>query len=376
MMRIVRLFIVLALLGALLAGCDGGCSCTQETAPPPPVEPQEEVEAVSDSALEVIRPDTSDVLDIDPSPAPKPVLVDRVPRPEVERDRSPAIDERRETVLVPEPPKPIETPEPIPVPEPEPELEIVLEHTIQLQEGPFGIMFAKIPEGQFMLGSDDDESGRDLDEGPTIEISLGDFWLGQSEITLRQWQAVMGHLPFRWQSGNAPPEWTLDEPVRYVSWHEAQQFLEELNSQTGNSFRLPTEPEWEYACRAWEKSNYWSGDFEADVRGTDWIGPYAALHEINSSGQFNPFGLFDMHGNVSEWVEDDYVDTYSDHRTDGSAYIYHPRLPLRIARGGNFLSSPDSSRSAAREPLEPTTRFSTIGFRIATDQMVEMASTE
>jgi len=390
-MRITRLFVVLFLLGVLLVGCDSGCSCQQESAPPPPPpepEEEEEVTIVQESELEVIRPDTSDVLKeapTTPSAKPEPVESSELTdlRRERVRERPRLADRRRETVVVtPVPPPmpviepdavpvPVSAPMPEPVPVEEPEIE--LEHAIEVMEGPYGIIFAKIPDGQYSMGSEDDEWGRDLDEGPTKEITVSEFWLGQTEVTLRQWRSVMGHLPFRWQSGNAPPEWTLDEPVRYVSWDEVRQFLSELSRQTGSEYRLPTESEWEYACRGWEETAFWCGDHEADVRETDWMGPYGALHEVKTSGRFNPFGLYDMHGNVSEWVEDDYVDTFRDFPDDGSAYIYHPRLPLRLSRGGNFLSTPGNSRSAAREPVEPSTRFSTIGFRIATENMTEVA---
>ncbi|HEX04271.1 MAG TPA: formylglycine-generating enzyme family protein, partial [Bacteroidetes bacterium] len=257
-------------------------------------------------------------------------------------------------------------PEPAPEPE-EPEV-----HTIDIVDGPYGMSFARIPEGSFEIGSGEDEIGRDLDEGPTKEVQITEFWLSQTEVTLRQWKSVMGDLPFRWQSGNAPPSWTLDEPVRYLNWDEAHEFINRLNHLTGQDYRLPTESEWEYACRAWEDSPYWSGATESELRESDWVGPYGTLSEVKTTERYNAFGLFDMHGNVSEWVEDDYFDNYRQLPEDGTAYEHLPRFTMKVTRGGSFLSSPDSSRSASRAPMEASTRFSTIGFRVAANQMTEL----
>ncbi|MCB2210929.1 formylglycine-generating enzyme family protein [bacterium] len=377
-MRIVRLFVVVALLGALLAGCDGGCSCKQEAEVPPP-EPELEVVPEPSGELEVIRPDTADVLaeeppppppkpKVEPEPAPEPVA-EVMPAPEEKpvRERTPMKELRKEPIDTPPPPLPD------PVIEPEPEPEPPQEPEIRVLEGPYGMTFARIPEGTYTIGSAPGEPGRDIDEGPEKEVSISEFWLAQSEVTLRQWKAVMGELPFRWQSGSAPPDWTLDEPVHYVNWHEAHEFLAVLSEKTGHAYRLPTEAEWEYACRGWQESRFWCGDNEDALRVTDHVGPYGVMHEVTETGIANPFGLYDMHGNVSEWVEDDYIDNYRDLSEDGRPQEKYPRLPMKIARGGSFLSSPDSSRSAAREPLEATTRFSTIGFRVATDRMTDMA---
>ncbi len=373
-MRIVRLFVVIALLGALLAGCDGGCSCKQEAEVPPP-EPEPEVIPEPGGELEVIKPDTADVLAEEPPPPPPKPKVEPEPEPVAEvmpapeekpvRERTPMQELRKEPIATPPPP--------LPEPEPEPEPEPPQEPEIRLLEGPYGMTFARIPEGTFAMGSASDEAGRDIDEGPVKEVSISEFWLSQSEVTLRQWKLVMGELPFRWQSGNAPPDWTLDEPVHYVNWHEVHEFLALLSEKTGHAYRLPTEAEWEYACRGWQESPFWSGNNEGALRTTDHVGPYGVMHKVMETGIANPFGLYDMHGNVSEWVEDDYIDNYRDLAEDGRPQEKYPRLTMKIARGGSFLSSPDSSRCAAREPLEASTRFSTIGFRVATDRMTDMA---
>ncbi|MBS1261173.1 MAG: Hercynine oxygenase [Calditrichaeota bacterium] len=370
-MRTLRWIIVLSLLAALIGGCGGGCQCEkeeEEAAPEVAPKPEPAPEP------EVIEPDTTEVVTEKPEPAPAPKPKPKPePRPEPKprpKPEKPAPEPAPKPKPEPEPvPEPEPAPKPVPKPEPEPAPEPKRTHEIEIVEGPFGMEFARIPAGEFMIGSPPGEPGRDPDEGPRREIEIDEFWLCTAEVTLRQWKTVMGRLPQRWREGGAPPKWTLDEPVRYVNWDEAKQFLDVLSERTGHAYRLPNEAEWEYACRAWEDTPFWVGELETDLRNVDLVGPYGVLMEAKTTGRYNPFGLYDMHGNVSEWTEDDYVDTYRDLPRNGNAYESNPGHGMKVARGGNFLASPDSSRAAAREPISSGTRWSTVGFRVATDTM-------
>lgn len=222
-----------------------------------------------------------------------------------------------------------------------------------------GMEFVLIMPGTFQMGSPVGESGRGDDETlHTVTLSRP-FYLGKYEVTQGQWQAVMGDNPSEFSDcGRACP-------VEQVSWGDALGFAEELNAWEGvTTYRLPTEAGWEYAARAGTQTAYHFGDGAGRLRFYGWCKDNAG-ETIHPMGEKRPnmFGLFDMHGNVSEWVADWYgaypVDPVTDPR--GS-----PTGAGRVNRGGSFLSDGVSGcRAARRSSYAPGYRGFYLGFRLA-----------
>ena len=217
--------------------------------------------------------------------------------------------------------------------------------------------FVWIPAGTFMMGSPDSEKGRDKDEGPVHEVKISaGFWLGKYEVTQGQWEAVMGSNPSYFKG--------VDRPVDKVSWSDVQAFIGQLNAVVGTiAYRLPTEAEWEYACRAGTSTRWSFGDNESQ------LGDYAQLRkfwggfETKAVGSKlpNAWGLYDMHGNVHEWVQDWYGG-YS------RSSVVDPQGPStgsdRVGRGGGFDYNAQGVRSANRINYSPGVRAVSIGFRL------------
>jgi formylglycine-generating enzyme required for sulfatase activity len=192
--------------------------------------------------------------------------------------------------------------------------------------------------GKFRMGS---EKGFDS-EKPVHEVTVKSFHIGRTEVTQEQWRAVMGSLPNVEFKGDK-------RPVERISWFEAREFCRKLSELTGYNFRLPTEAEWEYAARGGTTTEYSFGDDASK------LGEYAWFRG-NSNGQTqpvatrlpNPFGLFDMHGNVWEWVEDHWHDNYEGAPTDGSAWLTGDNNAPRVLRGGSSNYYDFICRSAYR----------------------------
>jgi formylglycine-generating enzyme required for sulfatase activity len=230
-----------------------------------------------------------------------------------------------------------------------------------------GMRFAKIPAGSFRMGTDD---GGDFDEQPahTVRVSR-DFFLGAYEVTQAEWQTVMGENP-SWFSPTGPAAAdvagrdTSRLPVDRVTWHEAIEFCRRLSDlpaekRAGRAYRLPTEAEWEYACRAGTSSRYASGD-ELTPRHACFA---ATLPQPVGSFPPNALGLRDMHGNVWEWCADAY---------DPESYARSPtvdpfRLPqgsARVIRGGAWNSPAPHCRSSNRDFTRATRRDIANGLRV------------
>ena len=204
-----------------------------------------------------------------------------------------------------------------------------------------------IPPGSFMQGRYSGEPGSSSDEDPWHLVTLDyGFWLGKYEITQGQWEVITGSNP---SSDYGVGD---DYPVYYVSWNKiVNDFLVELNSQTaGEPWRLPSESEWEYSCRSGTETRYYWGD-DPDY---SQLGSYA-WYNLNSGSQThevgtklpNAWGLYDMSGNVWEWVKDSYHSNYNGAPHDGSAWL-SPTSSLRVLRGGGWLLSASDCRSAYR----------------------------
>ncbi len=215
-----------------------------------------------------------------------------------------------------------------------------------------------IPPGSFNMGSPDGEQDRDNDEGPVHRVMFAEgFWISKYEITQGQWQAVMGENPAHDRGIGE------NYPVYYVSWNDIQEF----ESALGNTFRLPSEAEWEYACRAGTTTRfYWGNDLTYNQI---W---YYAWFNSNSGGRThevgwkvaNNWGLHDMSGNVWEWCEDVWHNDYYGAPRDGSAWLDGGNQSRCVLRGSSWSYVPRSCRCAFRFWLNKSDRLSNSGFRV------------
>lgn len=220
-----------------------------------------------------------------------------------------------------------------------------------------------IPAGTFMMGSPASEENRDSDEGPVHKVTISrGFWMGKYEVTQGQYKQVMGSNPSSFkQSG-------LDAPVETVSWNQAKDFCKKVSSKERLEVRLPTEAEWEYACRAGTRTAFHYGNsLESGMANFNGKYPYGSGREGEyrqktvSVGSFKPnaWGLYDMHGNVWEWCEDGKrsytLSAETDPKGSGSA---------RVLRGGSWVIYARVCRSANRDDFVPEYTVVSIGFRI------------
>jgi len=205
-----------------------------------------------------------------------------------------------------------------------------------------------IPSGSFKMGSNEGS-----DEKPIHTVHISSFKMGKYEVTQGQWLAVTGDTPSRFSG--------MNKPVEQVSWDDIQLFLGKLNKMTGKKFRLPSEAEWEYAARAGTSSKWSWGNSEGSAGSYAWY----AGSKTHPVGQKKPnaFGLYDMHGNVWEWVEDWYSDSY--YRQSATTDPTGPSSGQdRVVRGGSWDDGAGDLRSAYRFNLWPGYRYYFIGFRL------------
>jgi formylglycine-generating enzyme required for sulfatase activity len=219
-------------------------------------------------------------------------------------------------------------------------------------QNPIGIELINVPPGSFMMGANDFTTS----EKPVHQVTFKEgFYMGKYEVTQAQWQAVMGNNPstFKKCGGNCP--------VENVSWNDAQIFLKKLNESDGSfKYRLPTEAEWEYACRAGTKGFY-AGNLDAMAWYVKNSG--SKTHPVGSRAP-NAFGLYDMHGNVYEWCQDNHHETYDGAPSDGSAWSIGGEQNTRMARGGSWNDDPTSVSSFYRAWDSPDNREYILGLRV------------
>ena len=219
-----------------------------------------------------------------------------------------------------------------------------------------GMKFALIPAGKFSMGSPPDEKGRFDYEGLVHEVTIQNpFYLGIYPVTQQEWQAVMGENPSLFKGDKLP--------VEQVSWDDVQEFIKKLNEKEGSDkYRLSSEAEWEYAARAGTTTRYSFGDDESELGEYGWYNRNSD-NKTHSVGQkkSNSWGLYDMHGNVWEWVQDEWRISYAGAPTDGSAWESGAD---RVLRGGSWYDDAGDCRSAFRDYIVPGNRSSNLGFRL------------
>lgn len=240
-----------------------------------------------------------------------------------------------------------------------------------------GIDLSPIPSGTFMMGSPQGEASRNTDEGPQHKVDISAFWMGTYEITWQQYELFRERNIDELNEGGGTRGKEIDfgvdavsaatapyidmsfgmgkngYPVINITQYAAATFCKWLSAKTGNFYRLPTEAEWEYACRAGTTTAYSFGNDPSQINDYGWF-------YDNSDGKYqqigkkkpNPWGLYDMHGNVAEWTLDEYsADSYNQfaNKTSVNPWVVAEKLYPRVARGGSWYDDPQDLRSARRQ---------------------------
>jgi formylglycine-generating enzyme required for sulfatase activity len=222
----------------------------------------------------------------------------------------------------------------------------------------FGMEFVRIPAGSFMMGAKDDEFGAAADEKPRHRVTISQpFYLGSCLVTMAQWKAVLLNLE------------ASDYPASFISWERAQVFIQRWKEMDGvKSDRLATEAEWEYAARAGSETRFCCGDDVETLRDYAWFGDWPDI-QMQAVGRKKPnaWGLYDMHGNINEWVQDGYDATFYA-RSPEIDPRYDPPHPNsvtdRVLRGGG-LFRPDSELRSASRSYSTARHMFHVGFRVA-----------
>ena len=233
-----------------------------------------------------------------------------------------------------------------------------------------------IPGGGFWMGSPESEEERAGSEGPQHRVNLSPFWMGKYPITQAQWMEVAAFPKVKVALKPQPSNFFgLDRPVERISWFEAVEFCDRLSQQTGKNYRLPSEAEWEYACRARTVTPFaFRETISTDLANYDGNYTYGKgskgkyRQQTTPVGTFkaNAFGLYDMHGNVWEWCQDHWHSSYEGAPKDGGAWLIAnaDENKFRVRRGGSWYSDLRNCRSACRLNNNPRDSGSIIGFRV------------
>jgi len=266
------------------------------------------------------------------------------------------------------------------------------------------LTMVRIPAGSFQMGSAEQELERQSNEGPVHEVTLAEFLIGQTPITQAQWRAVarwtpqqgerwgreLNPEPSRFQGEKAhllPGETNTDgRPVERVSWLEAMEFCARLSQRTKRNYTLPSEAQWEYACRAGTETAYCFGDsINIKVVNFERTRTYGDEPTGDGYGQTtsvklfaaNQWGLYDMHGNVLEWCVDHWHDNYEDAPADGSSWLndHEEESGRRLMRGGSWNVIPRECRSAYRDHSVPGNVDGDIGFRVVCFPQAHLTTT-
>jgi formylglycine-generating enzyme required for sulfatase activity len=245
------------------------------------------------------------------------------------------------------------------------------------------LKMVEIPGGTFTMGSPNHEPDRLEREGPQHEVSLKAFFIGMYPVTQAEWQAV-ATLPQVNQSLDSDPSRFKGDrrPVEQVSWNDAIEFCARLSAQTGREYGLPTEAEWEYACRAGTPTPFHFGEtITTDLANYNGSREKYGAYDRGPKGIYrqettpvesfpaNAWGLYDLHGNVWEWCADHWHEDYSDKpealKAEGNLpWLSEQEETRRSLRGGSWFNVPRFCRSAFRNRLSPDDRVDSLGFRV------------
>ena len=229
------------------------------------------------------------------------------------------------------------------------------EISIPVKKG-ISIEMVKVEAGIFMMGATSEMKNPYSDEKPVHQVILSnDYYMGKYEVTQALWQTVMGSNPSYFKGDNLP--------IEQVSWNDCQEFISKLNGITGRKFRLPTEAEWEYAARGGKQSNGYQYSGSSNISDVAWYedNSGSTTHPVGTK-QANELGIFDMSGNVYEWCQDwygSYVGSPQTNPTGANSGSY------RVFRGGSWRYELDFCRLSCRYSHTPSTRGSSLGFRLA-----------
>jgi formylglycine-generating enzyme required for sulfatase activity len=234
----------------------------------------------------------------------------------------------------------------------------------------------QIPAGSFLMGSPDNELERFDRESPQHQVSVPSFFMAKYPVTQTQWRVVAAMPQVERELNPDPSHFKGDNrPVENVSWDDAQEFCVRLTKHTKRQYRLPTEAEWEYACRAGTTTPFHFGEtispelanYNCKIAYAD--GPTGESRDettsVESFGVANAWGLCDMHGNVWEWCQDHWHENYEGAPDDGSAWFAEKSVKYRVWRGGSWDDDPWDCRSAYRYFNSPGDRYDVLGFRLA-----------
>jgi formylglycine-generating enzyme required for sulfatase activity len=231
-----------------------------------------------------------------------------------------------------------------------------------------------IAGGSFLMGSPSSEQEHLDREGPQHHVTVQPFFMGKFAVTQAQWKTVAALARMNQDLDPAPSRFKGDRrPVEQVSWHDAVEFCDRLSQKTGKPYRLPSEAEWEYACRAGTTTPFYCGEtITTDLANYNGNYTYGSgtkgvyREQTKDVGGFSPngFGLYDMHGNVWEWCVDHWHENYEGAPIDGSAWITDGDNDLRLLRGGSWSYNPRFCRSAYRYWFSPGNRDLNFGFRV------------
>ena len=236
-------------------------------------------------------------------------------------------------------------------------------YTLELGSG-IKLTMMLIPAGEFMMGSADDDDNGSGSERPQHRVKLPQFLMGATLVTQAQWRVVAGYDVENIALKPEPSGFKGDDlPVEQVRWEEATEFCQRLSKRTGKLFQLPSEAQWEYACRAGTETVCHFGP-----QITHELANYAKeIGQTTAVKQYLPnrWGLYDMHGNVWEWCQDHWHNNYKGAPTDGSAWIEGGNSAERVLRGGSWDDVPRPCCSAFRFDLTPDDANDDVGFRVS-----------
>ena len=285
---------------------------------------------------------------------------------------------------------------------------ILVYRYVEILPGDVPLEMIWIPSGTFLMGSPENEQGRRAGESPQHKVTVPGFFMSRYLITEAQWKAVSKlpqvddestmdgvlNIEFPWQYLKG--DW---HPIACVSWDDTVEFCSRLSAYTSRVHRLPSEAEWEYACRGGKTSAFYFGqtistdlarieleeynpELHSELDDPDVYDPETMefmkfTTEVGFSGYANAFGLYDMHGNLDEWCADDHHRNYEGAPVDGSAWLFadqNNRFATRVVSGGSWLSSKSSCRSASRWFAHQDEAHNTIGVRIVAPMQSSLPS--